>query len=115
MFFSRSWELLGQAKVCLKVPTQDEIFRIHRLARDNGLVTYLVVSVNDHLGVWGEGGGREARKQPFFSYFQNCLSISPHVMDHSSTVLWQLQLRLYRLLLSSTQHLTSCSLSLMHL
>jgi peptidyl-tRNA hydrolase len=49
--FSRSnhsWEVIGQAKVCLKVPTEAEIHTLHQKAHGAGLVSYLVVSDN-----WG--------------------------------------------------------------
>lgn len=68
MGYVPSWELLGQAKVCLKVPTQDEMFQIHRLARDSGLVTYLVV---------GECPSFGGRNGPLIHCFVAMFSPSP--------------------------------------
>jgi peptidyl-tRNA hydrolase len=38
----KSWEYIGQAKVCLKVPTEAEMHALRDLARQAGLVTYIV-------------------------------------------------------------------------
>ena len=40
----KTWEMLGQAKVCLKVDTEEEMLRLAQLASENGLVNYVVVS-----------------------------------------------------------------------
>lgn len=40
-----SWEMTGCAKVCLKVPTAEELYEIRRLAKEAGLITYVVVRV----------------------------------------------------------------------
>ncbi len=41
----KAWEMLGQAKVCLKVDTEEEMLQLAKLASENGLVNYIVVSV----------------------------------------------------------------------
>jgi peptidyl-tRNA hydrolase len=35
--------MTGQAKVCLKAPTEEEMHQLKRLAQQAGLVTYVVV------------------------------------------------------------------------
>ena len=36
---------MGQAKICVKCPTEAEMYRIQARAQEAGLVNYLVVSV----------------------------------------------------------------------
>ncbi|KAL3674664.1 hypothetical protein V7S43_000604 [Phytophthora oleae] len=39
----RAWEMLGQAKVCLKVDSEEEMLALAEKAADHGLVNYVVI------------------------------------------------------------------------
>ncbi|KAI9912125.1 hypothetical protein PsorP6_009256 [Peronosclerospora sorghi] len=39
----RTWEMLGHAKVCLKVDSEDELLALADKAEEHGLVSYIVV------------------------------------------------------------------------
>lgn len=39
----RAWEMLGQAKVCLKVDSEEEMLALAEKAAEHGLVNYVVV------------------------------------------------------------------------
>lgn len=39
----RAWEMLGQAKVCLKVDSEEEMLALAERAAEHGLVNYVVV------------------------------------------------------------------------
>lgn len=45
MRFADRWEHIGQAKICVKCPTESELYEIQARAQAAGLVNYLVVSV----------------------------------------------------------------------
>lgn len=39
----KAWEMLGQAKVCVKVDSEEEMLALAKKAADNGLIHYIVV------------------------------------------------------------------------
>jgi peptidyl-tRNA hydrolase len=39
----RAWEMLGQAKVCLKVDSEEELLALAEKAAECGLINYVVV------------------------------------------------------------------------
>jgi peptidyl-tRNA hydrolase len=41
----QAWEMLGQAKVCLKIDSEEEMIELAKRASEQGLVNYIVVSI----------------------------------------------------------------------
>lgn len=42
----RAWEMLGQAKVCLKVDSEEELLSLAAKASAHGLINYVVVRLS---------------------------------------------------------------------